>query len=74
MIVTNTEGVSSSLGVNVSLATVSMIVFFYLFGPVLNRGKLVVCVRFNPVFDPLCNCHDRPNASFLPLVFLAGLP
>ena len=45
------DGVSSSLGGNVSLETASLIVFVCLFGIVLPIGKLVFCVIFNPGFD-----------------------
>ena len=73
-IVANTDGVSSSLVGDVYLATASTIMFLCLVGPVPPRGKFVICVKFNPGFNPFQNFHDRPHTSFPPLVYIEGLP
>ena len=68
--VSNTDRVSSSLGVNLSPATLCAVAFVLLVGPVPLGCNFENCVIFNPGFNPFQNFHDRYHSPFLQLVSL----
>ena len=60
----NVDGVSSSIGGNVSLAETCVVVCLLMMGPVLLGGMFECCVRFNLGFYPSRNCHDCSYSPF----------
>ena len=69
-----TEGVPSSLVYKSFFATTYEIIFLCLVGHVPPRRKFYICVKFDPVFHPFINYHNRYHTSLPPLISLAGIP